>query len=134
MIIENPEFKDDTTHPGFGEQTDRLVVLPKGLPGKYGAIIVMLTNLKYFLEMFTFDDRERYFGPYEILAKLEDSVRKGIAIGEISTNYTVDFKRDPTATGFAFFDFSHFEVNSETEPDEKYRSLYVYFEYSGSGV
>ena len=133
MIIENPEFKKDvTTHFDFGEDIDRWVVLPKGLLGKYGATIVMLTNLKYFLEMFSFDDRERYLSPYEILANLEEKVRKDMASGEIETTYLISYKRSPMSDGDVLFDFSHFEVNTETEPDESYRSLYIYFEYSGS--
>ena len=132
MIIENPEIKDVTTHSDFGEQTERWVVLPKRLPGISGVSILMLTNLKYFLEMFTFNDRERYLSPYEILANLEENVRKDIASGEIEATYLVSYKRNSMSDGDVIFDFSHFEVNTETEPDENYRSLYVYFEYSGS--
>ena len=134
MIIENPEFKEEITHLDIGDYTDSYVVLPKDLPGKHGAAILMLTNLKYFLEMYTLDDRECFLGPYEILAELEERVHNGIATGEIGTNYMIDFKRASENSGVVTFDFSHFEVNTETEPDENYRSLYIYFEYSGSAV
>ena len=108
------------------------MVLPQGVPGKYGVTIVMLSNLKYFLEMFTPGDSERYLGPYEILAKLEERVREDMQGGKIETSYLIGYKRDPMSDGDVFFDFSHFEVNSDTEPDENYHSLYIYFEYTGS--
>jgi hypothetical protein len=52
--------------------------------------------------------------------------------GEIATSYLTSYKRDPMSDGDVIFEFSHFEVNTETEPDENYRSLYIYFEYTGS--
>lgn len=116
----------------MGEQPDGYVVLPKGLPGKYGVTILMLSNLKYFLEMFALDDSERYLGPYEILAKLEECVREDMRGGEIETCYLIGYKRDPMSDGDVIFEFSHFEVNTDTEPDKNYHSLYIYFEYTGS--
>ena len=92
----------------------------------------MVSNLKYFLEMFTLGDDEWYLRPYEILAELENKVMEDVLSGEIATTYLVDYKRDPMSDGDVIFDFSHFEVNTETEPDENYRSLYIYFEYTGS--
>ena len=52
MIIENPETKVDTTHYEWGDDDSVSIVLPEGLPGERGAIILMVSNLKYFLEMF----------------------------------------------------------------------------------
>lgn len=132
MKIENPEFTEVTTKYSWGEQTDEYVVLPKGLPGKYGVTIVMLSNLKYFLEMFTLGDSERYLGPYEILAKLEERVREDMQGGEIETSFLIGYKREPMSDGDVIFEFSHFEVNTDTEPDKNYHSLYIYFEYTGS--
>lgn len=134
MKIENPEYTKVTTQYDWGEQTDEYVVLPKGLPGKHGVTIVMLSNLKYFLEMFTLGDPEHYLRPYEILAELEKQVMEDAFNGEIANTYLIDYKRpDPMVeTAYIIFDFSHFEVNTETEPDENYRSLYIYFEYTGS--
>ena len=131
MIIET-ELREETTHYSLGDQTAEYAVLPQGLPGKNGAVVLMLTNLKYFLEMFALDDRERYLSPYEILANLEERVRDDMEGGEIDTSYLVGYKREPLSDGDVIFEFSHFEVNSETEPDENYRSLYIYFEYTGS--
>lgn len=132
MTIENPEFKDVTTKIECGEYTSCYVVIPKGLPGKHGVSILILNNLKYFLEMFTLGDTERYLSPYEILAKLEERVREDMEGGKIETIYLVGYKRDPMTDGDVIFEFSHFEVNTETEPDENYRSLYIYFDYTGS--
>ena len=132
MIIENPEYREETTHYEWGDDTSVSIVLPKGLPGKRGATILMVSNLKYFLEMFTLGDDEWYLRPYEILAELENKVMEDVLSGEIATTYLVDYKRDPMSDGDVIFDFSHFEVNTETEPDENYRSLYIYFEYTGS--
>jgi hypothetical protein len=92
----------------------------------------MLSNLKYFLEMFTPGDPERYLGPYEILAKLEERVREDMQGGKIETSYLIGYKREPMSDGDVIFDFSHFEVNTDTEPDKNYHSLYIYFEYTGS--
>jgi hypothetical protein len=132
MIIEKPEYIEKTTHYKWGDETLVSIVLPKGTPGKHGATILMLSNLKYFLEMFTLGDYDRYLHPYEILANLEKQVMKDAINGEIATSYLTSYKRDPMSDGDVIFDFSHFEVNTETEPDENYRSLYIYLEYTGS--
>ena len=60
---------------------------------------------------------------------MEDAIN-----GEIATSYLVDYKRPGPGveTAYVIFDFSHFEVNTETEPDENYRSLYIYFEFTSS--
>ena len=132
MIIENPEFREETTHYDWGDDTSVSIVLPKGLPGKHGVTILVVSNLKYFLEMFTLGDYDRYMRPYEILAELEKQVMEDVVNGEIAPSYFASYKRDPMSDGDVIFDFSHFEVNTETEPDENYRSLYIYFEYTGS--
>jgi hypothetical protein len=132
MIIENPEYREETTHYEWGDDTSVSIVLPKGLPGKHGVTILVVSNLKYFLEMFTLGDYDRYFRPYEILANLEKQVMEDALNGEIAPSYLASYKRDPMSDGDVIFDFSHFEVNTETEPDENYRSLYIYFEYTGS--
>lgn len=132
MIIENPEYREETTHYEWGDETSVSIVLPKGLPGKHGVTILMVSNLKYFLEMFTLDDNDRYLRPYEILADLEKQVMEDVVNGEIAPDYYARYKCDPMSDGDVIFDFSHFEVNTETEPDENYRSLYIYFEYTGS--
>ena len=132
MIIENPEYREETTHYEWGDDTSVSIVLPKGLPGKHGVTILVVSNLKYFLEMFTLGDYDRYFRPYEILADLEKQVMEDALNGEIAPSYLASYKRDLMADGDVIFDFSHFEVNTETEPDENYRSLYIYFEYTGS--
>jgi hypothetical protein len=82
--------------------------------------------------MFTLGDYDRYFRPYEILADLEKQVMEDALNGEIAPSYLASYKRDLMADGDVIFDFSHFEVNTETEPDENYRSLYIYFEYTVS--
>ena len=132
MIIENPDYREETTHYEWGDDTSVSIVLPKGLPGKHGVTILVVSNLKYFLEMFTLGDYDRYFRPYEILANLEKQVMEDALNGEIAPSYLASYKRDPMSDGDVIFDFSHFEVNTETEPDENYRSLYIYFEYTGS--
>ncbi len=134
MIIENPEYIMGTSIDGSAVEEPASVVLPKGLPGKNGAMILIVSNLKYFLEMFTLGDYDRYFRPYEILADLEKQVMESAINGEIGTTYMADYKRPGPGveTAYVIFDFSHFEVNTETEPDENYRSLYIYFEYTGS--
>lgn len=132
MIIENPETKVDTTHHEWGDDDSVSIVLPEGLPGERGAIILMVSNLKYFLEMFTLGNYDRYLRPYEILAELERQVMEDAFNGVIEPTYLTSYKRDPMSDGDVIFDFSHFEVNTETEPDENYRSLYIYYEYTGS--
>ncbi len=132
MIIEDPELREETTHYSWGDDTDYYVVLPQGLPGKHGVTILMVSNLNYFLEMFTLGDYDRYFRPYEILAELEKRVMEDVLGGVLETSYLVSYKRNPKFDGDVIFEFSHFEVNTETEPDENYRSLYIYFEYTGS--
>jgi len=44
-----PEYREETTHHDWRDDTSVSIVLPKGLPGKYGATILMVSNLKYFL-------------------------------------------------------------------------------------
>jgi len=132
MTIENPEYREGSIHYDWGDDTSASIVLPKGLPGKHGATILMVSNLKYFLEMFTLGDYDRYLRPYEILADLEKQVMEDALNGEIAPTYLAGYKRDPMSDSDVVFDFSHFEVNVETEPDENYRSLYIFFEYTGS--
>ncbi|MBO4430208.1 MAG: hypothetical protein J5790_02575 [Bacteroidaceae bacterium] len=131
MIIDS-EIKEVTTQEDWGESTERFVVMPKGLPGKHGAVVLMLSNLKYFLEMFMSSDDERYLRPYEILAKLEERILEDISSDQMEAEYLIGYKRDQMTDGDVIFEFSHFEVNAEAEPDENYRSLYIYFEYTGS--
>lgn len=132
MIIENPEYREEVTHYSWGDHTDVHVVLPKGMPSENGAIIVMINNLDYFMQTFGFDgDAVRFLRPYEILADLEERVLDDVlGKGEIETSYLVSYKRK--GEGDAIFLFSCFEVNSESEPDERYRSLYINFEFNGS--
>lgn len=131
MIIRT-EYRRETTHYEYGDITEEYVVMPEGLPGKHGAAIVLVNNLKYFLEMFTTNNTNWYLTPYEILAKLEERVREDMLGGEIQSCYLISYQRDPKYDGEVIFEFSCFEVNSETEPDENYRSLYINFEYTGS--
>ncbi|MBR4651485.1 MAG: hypothetical protein IKO82_07035 [Prevotella sp.] len=134
MIIENPEMREEITHHEWGDETVNHMVIPKGLPGKHGATILMVGNMKYFLEMFTPEDTDYYLRPYEILAELEKQVMEDALNGEIEYTYAIEYKREGPGVemGFIIFDFSHFEVNTETEPDENYRSLYIYFDYTCS--
>ena len=134
MKIENPEYINEPSPYEDGEEETVSVVLPKGLPGKRGAKILMVGNLKYFLEMYTPDDDVRYVPPYEILAELEKQVMKDVAKGEVACTYLIDYRRPDqwSETAYIIFDFSHFEVNTETEPDENYRSLYIYFDFTCS--
>ncbi len=136
MKIENPEYINEPSPYEDGEEETVSVVLPKGLPGKRGAKILMVSNLKYFLEMYTPDDDVRYVLPYEILAELEKQVMKDVAKGEVACSYMIDYRRPDqwSETAYIIFEFSHFEVNTETEPDENYRSLYIYFDYTCSAT
>lgn len=130
MIIKT-EYKEEATHNEWGDHTSASIVFPKELPGKNGAIIVMVKNLKYFLEMYAPGYYDHYQRPYEILTELDDKVRADACNGKMSTYYWIDYKSiDPTVEDDSIgFKFSHFEVNSETEPDEDFRSLYVIFEF-----
>lgn len=132
MKIENLEYIVATSSDG--EEQPGSVTLPKGLPGKHGATILMVSNLKYFLEMYANADNSRYLHPYEILAELEKQVMEDAVKGVIEYSYMVEYKRSGPGVESAFilFDFSHLEVNAETEPDENYRSLYIYYEFTGS--
>lgn len=131
MKIENPEYIMGTSYYDENEKVPESVVLPKERPGEYGATVVMLSNLKYFLEMFGANDDKRFFRPYEILAELEKQVRNDAIEGKIAYEYFIDYKRPhPLAEpAGAILLFSHFEVNTDTEPDERYRSLYIYYEF-----
>ncbi|MBE6288962.1 MAG: hypothetical protein E7100_01795 [Bacteroidaceae bacterium] len=131
MRIETPEYREILTTDCFGEYRETHYLLPTGLPGKNGAVILMLANLKYFLEMCA-TRNERNLQPYEILARFQDELMQDVQRGEIAENYMVSYKRDPRFDGEVLFDFSHFEINTETEPDENYRSLYIYYEFTGS--
>lgn len=54
----------------------------------------MVSNLKYFLEMFTTDDLEYCLRPYEILAGLEKQVMEDVVKGEISPTYFSSYTRN----------------------------------------
>ncbi|MBO6253339.1 MAG: hypothetical protein ILA03_08290 [Bacteroidaceae bacterium] len=133
MQVESSGTKKITTHDQWGDFTTEYIMLPKGLPGSKGAFLLKVTNLDYFMQMFNFYGEDRYARPYEILARLEKQVMDDVFehVG-IEYDYSASYKRDKHSDGDVIFSFSHFEDNSETEPDERYRSLYIYFEYTGS--
>lgn len=134
MKIESSGTQEITTHTKWGDETREYIMLPEGLPGPKGAFILMITNLEYFMQMFNFyGETDRYAGPYEILARLEKRVMDDVFehVG-IKNAYLASYKRNTMSDGDVIFNFSHFEDNSEKEPDERYRSLYIYFEYTGS--
>lgn len=133
MKIESSGIREITTHDQWGDDTREYIMLPKGLPGPQGAFLLKVTNLDYFMQMFNFYGEDRYARPYEILARLEKQVMEDVFehVG-IKPSYLPSYKRDTRYDGEVFFEFSHFEDNSESEPDKRYRSLYIYFEYTGS--
>lgn len=134
MKIESSGIQEITTHTKWGDDTREYIMLPKGLPGPKGAFILMITNLEYFMQMFNFyGETDYYAGPYEILARLEKQVMDDV-FEHVGINYAyyASYKRNTMSDGDVVFEFSHFEDNSEKEPDVRYRSLYIYFEYTGS--
>lgn len=132
MQIESSGIKEITTHNQWGDDTRKYIMLPKGLPGPQGDFLLKVTNFDYFMQMFNFYGQDRYARPYEILARLEKRVMDDVfAHVGVEFVYYASYWRKPS-DGEVIFEFSHFEDNSETEPDERYRSLYIYFEYTGS--
>ena len=120
MIIENPEYREETTHYEWGDDTSVSIVLPKGLPGKHGVTILVVSNLKYFLEMFTLGDYDRYFRPYEILANLEKQVMEDALNGEIAPSYLASYKRDPMSDGDVIIVRSTFILNIQVVHHERF--------------
>lgn len=134
MKIESSGIQKITTHFEWGDDTKEYIMLPEGVPGPVGAFILKITNMDYFIEMYNFyGESNRFAGPYEILARLEKRVMDDVFehVG-IESAYLTSYKRNTKSNGEVIFEFSHFEDNSENEPDERYRSLYIYFEYTGS--
>jgi len=97
-------------------------------------IVVKMTNLDYFLKMFSGMRSPQYRRPYEILADLDkdiieildsqaDDLGEGNN-GKLPAQLTVPYKEG----GDAVFRFSHFEVD-ESEPDDSFRTAFVCYEF-----
>ena len=73
----------------------------------------------------TFCSRNTYYRrAYDILHELDKRVLEELEAGEFSSWIDIEYKEG----GWAFFEFSHFEVDLR-EPDSQYRTLYVVYRY-----
>jgi hypothetical protein len=76
----------------------------------------------------TFCSRNTYYRrTYALLADLDKEVLECVDEGVFPLETMVPYKEE----GYALFLFSHFEVDLN-EPDERYRTLYVVYEFNGT--
>ena len=100
------------------------VRLPKELEDfKGSSMILKLEDMDRFID--TFCSRNTYYRrAYDILHELDKRVLEDLEAGEFSSWIDVEYKDG----GWAYFEFSHFEVDLR-EPDSQYRTLYVVYRY-----
>lgn len=100
------------------------VRLPKELEDfKGSSMILKLEDMDRFID--TFCSRNTYYRrAYDILHELDKRVLEDLEAGEFSSWIDVEYK----VGGWAYFEFSHFEVDLR-EPDSQYRTLYVVYRY-----
>lgn len=94
------------------------------------AVVTKVTNLDYFLAMFSNMRSPNYRRPYDILADLDKKIIEIIdganasGIADLPTSWLIPYYDD----GYAIFDFSNMEVDKR-EPDARYRTLYICYEF-----
>ena len=100
------------------------VRLPKELEDfKGSSMILKLEDMDRFID--TFCSRNTYYRrAYDILHELDKRVLEDLEAGEFSSWIDVEYKDG----GWAYFEFSHFEVDLR-EPDSQYRTLYVVYRF-----
>ena len=120
-IYEEEDADEEEERPLVPETTVRL---PKELEGfKGSSMILKLEDMDRFID--TFCSRNTYYRrAYDILAELDKRVLESLEVGEFSSWIDIDYKDG----GWAYFEFSHFEVDLR-EPDSQYRTLYVVYRY-----
>lgn len=97
-------------------------------------VVVKVTNIEYFLTMFSGVRSPQYRRPYEILAELDKTIIDALDSqaeelgdgnnGQLPAEILVPYKEG----GDAIFKFSHFEID-ESEPDASYRTAFVCYEF-----
>lgn len=123
-IYEEEDTDEEEEMPLIPETTVRL---PKELENfKGGSMILKIEDMDRFVD--TFCSRNTYYRrAYDILAELDKRVLEELEAGEFSSWIDVKYKDG----GWAFFEFSHFEVDLR-EPDSQFRTLYVVYRYDTS--
>ena len=120
-IYEEENAADEEEMPLVPETTVRL---PKEIEGFRGtSMILKIEDMDRFVD--TFCSRNTYYRrAYDILHELDKRVLEELEAGEFSSWIDIEYKEG----GWAFFEFSHFEVDLR-EPDSQYRTLYVVYRY-----
>lgn len=120
-IYEEENAADEEEMPLVPETTVRL---PKEIEGFRGtSMILKIEDMDRFVD--TFCSRNTYYRrAYDILAELDKRVLEDLETGEFQEWIDIEYKEG----GWAFFEFSHFEVDLR-EPDSQYRTLYVVYRY-----
>ena len=123
-IYEEEDTDEEEEMPLIPETTVRL---PKELENfKGGSMILKIEDMDRFVD--TFCSRNTYYRrAYDILAELDKRVLEELEAGEFSSWIDVKYKDG----GWAYFEFSHFEVDLR-EPDSQFRTLYVVYRYDTS--
>lgn len=98
-------------------------------------IVAKVTNLEFFLNMFSGVRNPDYRRPYEILADLDKLILDSLDTqaeelgdgnnGKLPAEIHIPYKEG----GDAIFNFSHFEID-ESEPDASYRTAFVCYEFN----
>jgi hypothetical protein len=103
------------------------VSLPDELKGfKGGSMVLKIADMDRLVD--TFCSRNTYYRrTYALLADLDKEVLECVDEGVFPLETMVPYKEE----GDALFLFSHFEVDLN-EPDERYRTLYVVYEFNGT--
>lgn len=120
------DVDDDSEHIDEKDFEYRLVYQPdemKSIEGYRFALKVV--DLDDFIQIYSYQCREKQRGPFQMLAELEKRViRAWRELDEVRDRIYVWQE----AYGCVAFTFSHFEV--ENEPDENFRTIFVVYSHS----
>jgi hypothetical protein len=121
-IYEYPSFSGVSGE--YDGNNQPIVTLPKEFADFKGRnMILKIEDMDRFVD--TFSSRNTFYKrAYALLADLDSQVLESFESGRFAWWMDCQYKD----WGFAVFEFSHFEIDL-SEPDEKYRTLYVVYRY-----
>lgn len=124
-IYQNPSYQGVPLYAK--EDDEHYACLPEELKGFKGlSMILKVEDMERMMDTFC-SVNTHYRRAYAILADLDKQVMECMESGKFPLWIDIPYKED----GDALFEFSHFELDL-SEPDPRYRTLYVVYRYDNT--
>lgn len=124
-IYQNPSYQGVPLYAK--EDDEHYACLPEELKGFKGlSMILKVEDMERMTDTFC-SVNTHYRRAYAILADLDKQVMECMESGKFPLWIDIPYKED----GDALFEFSHFELDL-SEPDPRYRTLYVVYRYDNT--